>query len=243
MSKPTLTLYTFASPHGKSVSVALEELDLTYDVKVLNFQEKEQKSDWYLKINPNGRSPALVDHSNGDYAVFESSAILLYLAQRFDHEHKISYDPIKEFNLYNEDIQWLFFAHGGIGPIQGQASHFLKFCPEDILYAQLRFVDEVKRLYSVVEKRLEGREWLVGSHYGLADIKSFVWLMGGPFVEVDLEPYPNVRAWLQRIKDRPKTYKGLGVPSRGSIEEQMKVGREVYQAMGKEFFGFKKVSE
>ncbi|GJJ11164.1 hypothetical protein Clacol_005396 [Clathrus columnatus] len=209
MSK-SLTLYTFPSPHGKSVAVALEELELSCEpwdiLAILCFDNKRP-----------GRSPALVDHTNGDYAVFESSAILLYLAQRFDPQHKISFDPIKEFNLYNEDIQWLFFAHGGVGPISETKQ----------LSNQTGTSDEVKRLYSVVEKRLEGREWLVGTHYGLADIKTFVWLMGGPFVEVELEPYPNIRAWIKRIQDRPKTYKGLGVPSRSKLEEQMKVDKEV----------------
>ncbi|KIJ53559.1 hypothetical protein M422DRAFT_241798 [Sphaerobolus stellatus SS14] len=122
MSKP-ITLYAVATPNGYPVSVALHELGVEYELKAISLKDKEQKGEWFLNINPNGRIPAIVDHKNpaGDFPVFETSTILLYLAQHYDPENKLSYDPVKEANFYSEVLQWLFFAHGGIGPMQGQA--------------------------------------------------------------------------------------------------------------------------
>ncbi|KIJ55198.1 hypothetical protein M422DRAFT_23812 [Sphaerobolus stellatus SS14] len=213
MSKP-ITLYTAATPNGFPITIALEELGVPYNAKVISFKENEQKSEWFLKINPNGRIPAIVDHKNNDFAVFETSAILLYLGQHYDPEHKLSYDPVKESNLYSEVLQWLFFTHGGIGPMQGQANHFIRAAPEKIPYGVKRYTEETKRLYSVIEKRLEGREWLVGTHYSIADIKAYPWVVAGPIIGIDFAEYPNIQAWINRIKARPATHEGHGVPSR-----------------------------
>ncbi|KIJ44717.1 hypothetical protein M422DRAFT_167732, partial [Sphaerobolus stellatus SS14] len=207
---------------GYSVPIALHELGVQYNLKYISFKEKEQKSEWFLKINPNGRIPAIVDHKNNDFPVFETSAILLYLTQHYDPVHKLSYDPVKEPNLYSEVLQWLCFAHGGIGPMQGQANHFFRFAPENIPYGIKRYQDETARLYSVVEQRLAGREWLVGSHYSIADIKSF-WGSGrieaARWSGVELTEFPNIQAWINRIKARPDTHEGRGVPIRTDYEE------------------------
>lgn len=242
MSSP-LTLYASPSPAASCVPVALEELDLQYNVKTLNMKEREQKSEWYLKINPNGRLPALIDHSKEDFVVWESSAILLYIAQHYDTEGKISYDPIKEPKLYSEQLQWIFFSHGGLAPMEGQAGHFLRLAPEDIPYAIKRYQDETRRLYSVLEERLKGREWLVGPHYSLADIKAFPWIRTALFsVEIDVgKEYPNLHNWLRRILDRPKTYKGIGVPERTDPDARAKLSKEETRAFGAALFGFKKV--
>ncbi|GJJ11439.1 hypothetical protein Clacol_005672 [Clathrus columnatus] len=213
------------------------------EVKTLSFQNKEQKSDWYLRLNPNGRVPTLIDHSNNDFSVWESSAILLYIAQHFDPEHKISYDPVSEPKLYSEQLQWLFFAHGGLGPMQGQAVHFTRLAPQEVPYAIKRYRDESIRLTSILEERLKGREWLVGTHYSVADIKTVLWIRVAPVVKVDLNDFPNVKKWLERILSRPKTQKGLTVPEPLDIEFLTNGPIENTRAFGTALFGFKKVEE
>ncbi|KAG8743659.1 glutathione S- transferase, nitrogen catabolite repression regulator [Ceratobasidium sp. 414] len=222
MSTPnTLLLYTVGTPNGHKPSILLEELKdayngFSYDFQKISFQANEQKEPWFLKINPNGRIPALVDHSRGDFKVFESAAILLYLAQHYDKENKFSYDPVKDTDLYSEQLQWIFFTHGGIGPMQGQASHFYRYAPEKIPYGINRYITETKRLYSVLNDRLADREYLVGpglGKYGLADINVFPWVRSCRWAGVDsLEAFPNVEAWLKRIAERPQVKKGLDIP-------------------------------
>ncbi|GJJ11522.1 hypothetical protein Clacol_005755 [Clathrus columnatus] len=219
MSSPRVTLYANVSPAAQCVTVALEELDIPYEIKTLSLIDKEQKSDWYLKINPNGRLPTLIDHSKEDFAVWESSAILLYIAQHFDTEHKISYDPVSEPKLYSEQLQWIFFAHGGIAPMY----------------------DESTRLFSVLEGRLKDREWLVGPHYSLADIKAFLWIHGAKIIGLNLVDYPNLQKWLGRIVSRPKTDKAMGIPERMDVETFVKKPIEETRAIGAALFGFKKV--
>ncbi|KIJ57350.1 hypothetical protein M422DRAFT_23388 [Sphaerobolus stellatus SS14] len=207
MSKQ-ITLYTAGTPNGYCIPILLEELGISYETRAISFKDKEQKSEWYLKINPNGRIPAIVDHTRDDFAVFETSAILLYLSQHFDKEHKIWYNPMTEPNLHSEELQWIFFTHGGIGPI----AHFLRDTPEEIPYAINRYTEESKRLFSIIEKRLEGREWLVGDRYSLADIKAMSII--GFRVGLEIKEFPNVKAWIDRCNARPATYAGMGVPTR-----------------------------
>ena len=135
-----IELYTAGTPNGKKASIMLEELGIPYTVHPIDFSKLEQKEEWYLKINPNGRIPAIVDKDNGDFPVFESGAILIYLAEKYGKF--LSKDP-KERSIA---IQWLMFQMGGVGPMQGQANHFVKFAPEKIPYAMNRYVDETKRL-------------------------------------------------------------------------------------------------
>jgi len=219
-----ITLFTQATPNGFPISIALEELGLKYNVKSLSFSENEQKQDWFLKICPNGRIPALQDHKRGDFNVFETIAILLYLAQHYDADNKISFDYVKEADLYSEMMQWLAFAQGGLGPMQGQANHFVRYAPEKIEYGMKRYVNESRRLFSVLETRLADRKWLVGDRYSLADIKTFPWVSAAPWATVtDLEftDYPNIAAWLKRCSERPATHTGLGVPARFDLKEKL----------------------
>ncbi|KIJ53557.1 hypothetical protein M422DRAFT_154903 [Sphaerobolus stellatus SS14] len=211
MSKP-ITLYTAGTSNGHPISIALHELGIEYELKAISFKDKEQKEEWFLKINPNGHIPAIVDHRNpaGDFPVFETAAILLYLAQHYDPENKLSYDPLKEINLYSEVLQWLCFAHGGIGPMQGQANHFFRYAPEKIPYGIKRYQDETKRLYGVVEKRLKDREWLVGPRFSIADIKALI--NSASWAGVDLNEFPNIQAWLKRIHARPGVSVGINIP-------------------------------
>lgn len=221
MSSNTPLLYTVGTPNGHKPSILLEELkaaypDFKYDFQAISFSKNEQKEPWFLKINPNGRIPALVDRSRGNFAVFESAGILLYLAQHYDKDHKFSYDPATEPDLYSEQLQWIFFTHGGIGPMQGQANHFYRYAPEKIPYAINRYQTETKRLYSVLNDRLADRDYLVGpgkGTYGLADINAYPWVRGWSWAGIDgLEPFPNVEAWLKRITEREQVKKGLDVP-------------------------------
>ncbi|GJJ08755.1 hypothetical protein Clacol_002974 [Clathrus columnatus] len=214
MSKQ-VTLYTAGTPNGFPISIVLEELGISC------------------------RIPAIVDHTNNDFYVFETSAILLYLTARFDKEHKISYDSIKESNLYSEELQWLFFAHGGIGPMQGQATHFVRYAPEKIPYGIKRYVEETKRLFTIIEKRLQGRDWLVGDHYGLADIKTFPWVRLGPWSGVALDEFPNIQAWISRAEARSGTDAGLAVPARQNLQAMLEKAEEI-SSQTRANFGFKK---
>ncbi|KXN73117.1 glutathione S-transferase [Conidiobolus coronatus NRRL 28638] len=213
MSSPQITLYTEGTPNGQKVSMALELLNIPYTVRAIDFKKNEQKDPWFLKINPNGRIPAIVDHSNNDFAVFESGAILLYLVQKYDPENKLW--P-KDFNLQSEVIQWLMFQMGGIGPMQGQAAHFAIFAAEKIPYGIKRYIDETKRLFSVLEDRLQGRDYLVADQLTIADLASFPWVASSYRLAIDLNDYPQVKKWVERLDANPQIVKGLDVPTENS---------------------------
>jgi len=216
-----LLLYTATTPNGFKPSILLEELKaaypgFSYDFQKIDFSKTEQKEDWFLKINPNGRIPALSDRSRNNFNVFESAAILLYLEQHYDKESKFSFDPATHPDEYSEVLQWIFFAHGGVGPMQGQANHFYRYAPEKIPYAIKRYIDETKRLYSVLNDRLESRDYLVGTgkgKYSIADINVFPWVKGWSWSGVEsIDEFPHVKAWIDRIAARPQVVAGLNVP-------------------------------
>jgi len=217
-TKPVV-LYSVPTPNGVPITVILEELKAVYggspdyDVVKMSISDadigkvhNQVKSPWFLEINPNGRIPAITHEG---FSVFETSAILLYLAAVYDKENKLSWDPIKEPKLYSEQLQWLFFAHGGIGPMQGQANHFKLYAPEKIPYGVNRYINETKRLYSVLEARLATTDFLVGGKFSLADIKAWPWVRLAPRLEIDLGEFPNVKAWVERIEARPAVQAGL----------------------------------
>jgi len=220
---PPFTLYTAATPNGQKASLILEELkaaypsaELQYEVKAMSFAKNEQKEPWFLKINPNGRIPALVHHraDGTDFAVFESAAIILYLIQRFDLEHKVSFPPGSDYE--SEALQWIFFAHGGVGPMQGQSNHFGRYAPEKIPYAIDRYLNETKRLYSVLEHQLQNRDWLVGPNrgtYSIADINVWPWVKGHSWSGIGtLDAFPNLQNWVARIRERETTKIALQTP-------------------------------
>ena len=200
-----IELYTAATPNGWKVSIALEEFGLPYTYRHLKLSEAEQKQEWYLKINPNGRIPAIVDHDHGDFAVFESGAILLYLAERTGR--LMPHDP-KGRSLV---IQWLMFQMAGIGPMMGQANVFFRYAPEKIPYAIDRYQREVLRLFGVLEHRLAGNAYLAGD-YSIADIATWSWVRGYEWSGVTLEGLPNVRRWLDVIGARPAVQRGKAIP-------------------------------
>ncbi|KZP00439.1 glutathione S-transferase [Calocera viscosa TUFC12733] len=222
-----LTLYTWTTPNGFKPSICLEELKAAYGTEHIDYKEYAvnigkdiQKEPWFIKINPNGRIPALTDHKRGDFNVFESAAILLYLAQHYDPEHKFSFDPVADPDNYSESLQWIFFTHGGIGPMMGQAGHFSRAAPEKIEYAINRYVNESKRLYGVLEIRFQqdgGRDYLAGpgkGKYSIADINAFGWVKNYAFLGIDIADYPGIKGWIERIQSREAVVAGLLVPKK-----------------------------
>jgi len=208
-----ITLYTAATPNGHKVSIMLEETGLPYEVHPISFKEKEQKSDWFLKINPNGRIPAIVDKDDEDFAVFESGAILIYLAEKAGKF--LSTDK----KLRSETLQWLMFQMGGIGPMQGQANVFFRYAPERIPFAIERYQKETKRLYEVLEKQLEGKEYLVGE-ISIADFATYPWVRAYEWAGVSVDDLPNVRRWLDTMIARPGVQRGMGIPVKKDIKDE-----------------------
>ncbi|MFW0756678.1 glutathione S-transferase family protein [Pseudomonas sp. H11T01] len=202
-----IDLYTAATPNGHKVSIVLEELGLPYTVHALSFDKKEQKAPGFLKINPNGRIPAIVDRANGDFAVFESGAILIYLAELTGQ--LMPKDP-KGRSLV---MQWLMFQMGGIGPMQGQANVFFRYFPEKLQGAIDRYQHETRRLYEVLNTRLEAVEFLAGD-YSIADIATYPWVRGYEWSGVSVDGLPALQRWMATMEARPAVQRGLLVPPR-----------------------------
>ncbi|WP_223533039.1 MULTISPECIES: glutathione S-transferase family protein [unclassified Pseudomonas] len=202
-----IDLYTAATPNGHKVSIVLEELGLPYTVHALSFDKKEQKSADFLKINPNGRIPAIVDRANGDFAVFESGAILIYLAEQTG---KLMPSDPKGRSLV---LQWLMFQMGGIGPMQGQANVFFRYFPEKLQGAIDRYQHETRRLYEVLDTRLQSVEFLA-DQYSIADIATFPWVRGYEWSGVSVEGLTALQRWMATLEARPAVQRGLQVPIR-----------------------------
>ncbi|SDH76991.1 glutathione S-transferase family protein [Pseudomonas panipatensis] len=199
-----IELYTAATPNGHKVSIALEELGLPYRTHVLSFERKEQKTPEFLRINPNGRIPAIVDDG---FAVFESGAILIYLAEKTGR--LLPQDPKGRSTA----LQWLMFQMGGVGPMQGQANVFFRYFPEKLQGAIDRYQHETRRLYEVLDGRLGEVEYLAGD-YGIADIATFPWVRLHDWAGVSVEGLGNLQRWLAAIEARPAVQRGLQVPPR-----------------------------
>ncbi|MGH8353207.1 MAG: glutathione S-transferase family protein [Pseudomonas sp.] len=202
-----IDLYTAATPNGHKASIALEELGLPYAVHALSFDKQEQKSPEFLRINPNGRIPAIVDRDNDDFAVFESGAILLYLAEKTG---RLMPQDVKGRSRV---IQWLMFQMGGIGPMQGQANVFFRYFPERLQGAIDRYQHETRRLYEVLNTRLGQAEYLAGD-YSIADIASFPWVRSHEWSGVSVDGLEHLQRWLAAIAERPAVQRGLLVPRR-----------------------------
>lgn len=203
-----IDFYTAATPNGFKVAIMLEELGLPYTLHALDFSKKEQKAPDYLKINPNGRIPAIVDRNNGDFAVFESGAILIYLAER-----TLRFLP-SDNKGRSIAIQWLMFQMGGIGPMMGQVGVFKRSFPENLPSVIERYANETERLWSVVETRLGEAAYLAGDEYSIADIATWPWIRAHEFIEMPIDGYPNMKAWYDRIAERPAVQRGINVPPR-----------------------------
>jgi GSH-dependent disulfide-bond oxidoreductase len=199
-----IDLYTWTTPNGRKVSIALEEFGLPYTVHPINIGKDEQFAPDFLKISPNNRIPAIIDRDNG-MSLFESGAILIYLG---DKTGKLL--P-KEGEKRYRVIEWLMWQMGGIGPMIGQAHHFLRQNPGKVPYAEERYHKEALRLYGVLDRRLEGRDFIAGE-YSIADIATWPWIARFEWHKVDLNQFPNVKRWYVSIAKRPAVQKGYQVP-------------------------------
>ncbi len=200
-----IDLYTAATPNGHKVSIALEELGLPYALKVLDLAKGEQKQPSFLAINPNGRIPAIVDHDADDFAVFESGAILVYLAEKTG---RLMPTDVKGRSRV---MQWLMFQMGGVGPMMGQANVFYRYFPEKIQPAIDRYQGESKRLFRVLDGHLKNHEYLAGD-YSIADIANWAWVRTHRWSGVEVDDLPHLQRWLALIGAREAVQRGLQNP-------------------------------
>jgi GSH-dependent disulfide-bond oxidoreductase len=197
-----ITLYTAPTPNGWKVSIALEEMGLPYEVRVIDFATNEQKADWYVKLNPNGRIPTLVDDG---FALFESGAILIYLAEKTGR-----FLP-RDAQTRSRVMQWLMFQMSAIGPMMGQANVFLRYFPEKIQPAIDRYQREVTRLFGVLDRQLATHEYMVGD-YSIADMALWPWVSGYEWSGVSVAEFSNLQRWLAKVGERPAVQAGRDVP-------------------------------
>ena len=202
-----IELYFYSTPNGRKVSIMLEELGVPYEVKVVDITKGDQFKPEFLAISPNNRIPAIIDPEGpggSPISVFESGAILKYLAVKFGRFYPA--DPRAQVEV----DEWLFWQVGGFGPMLGQNHHFAIYAPEKIEYAINRYRDETHRLYGVLDRRLAGRDYLAAD-YSIADIATIDWSNGFARQGIDIAEFPNVAAWQQRVKARPAVQRGLAV--------------------------------
>ena len=203
-----IDLYTWGTPNGRKVSIMLEECALPYRVHPINIgTNKEQFAPEYLKINPNGKIPSIVDPDGPDgkpIAMMESGAILIYLAEKtgklFPQKRRY------------EVLQWLMFQMGGVGPMFGQAHHFMRAKKDEIPYGSERYGNEAKRLYGVMDRQLEKNECISGSEYSIADIALYPWVARHEWHRVELGAFPAVKRWYEALGARPAVARGMSVP-------------------------------
>jgi len=218
---PDIHLYTAQTPNGIKISILLEELGLPYEFTQLSFDKKEQKEPKFLEINPNGRIPALTDtFTDGkQIRLFESGSIMQYLIEQYDTEHKLSY-PIGSREYY-ETNNWLYFLNAGVGPMQGQSNHFTRYAPEKIQYGIMRYQNETRRLYGVLDKHLKDADtpYIVGDKCTIADIAHWGWVTSSLWSGVDLTEFPTLQKWEERMLARPAVEKGRHVPERHNLKD------------------------
>ncbi|MEM8813321.1 MAG: glutathione S-transferase family protein [Pseudomonadota bacterium] len=209
MSQPDIHLYTTATMNGYKPLIFLEEAGIPYELTPIDFAKKEQKAPDYVTLNPNGRIPTIVDRSNGDFAVFESGAILWYLAEKYDRF--LPADPKQR----SETLQWLMFQMGGVGPMMGQAMYFQRIAApnsHEEPFSIKRYVDESRRLLEVLNTRLESRTFLVGDTFTIADIATYPWARAYPWAKVSIDGLDHLKAWFDHIDERPAVQKALTIP-------------------------------
>ncbi|KAI0481291.1 glutathione S-transferase [Xylariaceae sp. FL0804] len=214
-TQSALHLYTAASPNGIKVSILLEELELPYQVTEIDIENHVQKEPWFLDINPNGRIPALTDtRSDGEpIKIFESGAIMQYLCERYDGEHKVSYP--RGNRKHDEVNSWLHWQMAGLGPMLGRVPP-TGFAPVKIEYAISRYRNECRRLYQILDKQLQSSApgYLVGEHCTIADIACWPWIAASRWCGIDRSEFAALNAWVARMLARPGVERGRHVPSR-----------------------------
>jgi len=218
-----IDLYYWPTPNGHKITIFLEEMDMPYTLVPVNIGAGEQFKPEFLAISPNNRMPAIVDHTplerGAPISVFESGAILLYLADK--SEQFIAQDARGRVEV----LQWLFWQVGGLGPMAGQNHHFARYAPEKIPYAIERYVKETNRLYGVLNKRLADREFIAGA-YSIADMASYPWIVSHENQGQNLDDFPHLRRWFETINNRPATIRAYAqaksVSSNTTLSEEAK---------------------
>lgn len=200
-----IDLYTSPTPNGWKAAMALEELALDYTVKPVDLSAGEQHAPAFLAMNPNGRIPVIVDHDANGLTVFDSNAILFYLAEKTGRLLP------RTGTGRHEAMQWLMFQASGIGPMQGQAVAFERYFPDDVPAARKRYHNETRRLYAVLDTHLAQREWLAGD-FSIADIANWSWIRSHRWARVPTDGLPHLERWMARLRDRPACERGLNIP-------------------------------
>ena len=211
-------LYTAPTPNGWKVAMALEELEAKYETQLIDLQAGEQHTNWFLQLNPNGRIPVLKKMGEDSVAIFDSNAILIYLAEKFG-----------KLLPYNEPertvvFQWLMFQASGIGPMQGQAVVFERYFPESIPAARKRYHNETRRLYEVLDVRLSHSDWLA-KDFSIADIANWSWIRSHKWARISTDGLENLERWMEKMRMRPACERGLNIPpSPGKADEVKSFG-------------------
>lgn len=210
MEMTLIELLTAGTPNGHKISIMLEELQVPYRYRRIDLAANEQKSEDFLKLNPNGKIPVIIDDSplfqSAPWVVFESGAILLYLAEKYN---RLLPEKPQDRSLA---LQWLMFQVGGVGPMMGQSNVFRHYAPEKIDYAIQRYAKETRRLLEVVDRGLAGKDYLAGE-YSIADIALFSWVRGYRWSGADIDGLDALAGWLERIEPRPAVRAGVAIPS------------------------------
>ena len=201
-----IELYTWSTPNGRKVSIALEEMSLEYQCHPIPLKSRQQKEPWFLELNPNGRIPVIVDRNNEDFVVFESGAILLYLAEETNQ-----FLPTDR-NGRSKVTQWLMWQMGGLGPMHGQANVFNRYFPEKIPPVIERYQTETRRLYEVMNTQLGKTEYLAGD-YSIADMACWPWAMQHEWAGVEIQDLENLIRWIDTLSQRPALKRGADVPN------------------------------
>ncbi|NEO85002.1 MAG: glutathione S-transferase family protein [Spirulina sp. SIO3F2] len=208
-TQPDIHLYTASTMNGWKPTIFLEEAKIDYELTAIDLGKKTQKSDWYLKLNPNGRIPTIVDRGNDDFVVFESGAILWYLAEKYN-----KFLPQGE-KARSQTLQWLMFQMAGIGPMMGQAMYFQRIAApqgHEEAFSINRYVTESRRLLEVLNTQLKGQDYLVGDKFTIADIATYPWARSYYWAKVSVAGLDNLQAWFNRIDARPATQRALEIP-------------------------------
>ncbi len=211
----SIKLYTAPTPNGWKVSIALAEMQLPYELRVIDFATNEQKADWYVKLNPNGRIPTLQDD---DFALFESGAILIYLAEKTG-----KFLP-RNVQARSRVLQWLMFQMSAVGPMMGQANVFLRYFPEKIQPAIDRYQREVTRLFAVLDRQLSADEYIAGD-YSIADMALWPWVSGYEWSGVSVAEFPSLQRWLALVGQRAAVQEGRDVPIKRDRAAEIEAAR------------------
>lgn len=210
-----IDFYTWSTPNTRKVSIALEEMKLPYEIKLIVLKEQQQKQPEFLTINPNGRVPAIVDRDNDDFAVFESGAILLYLAEKSGLF--LPEDSKGRSNV----LQWVMWQMGGLGPMQGQANVFYRYFPEKLPSVINRYQNETRRLYGVMDGRLTEDEFIAGE-YSIADMACYPWVAQHDWSGIELEEFEHLTRWFNLVGERPAVKVGMTIPEPQRPPEKLK---------------------